>query len=133
MTAPDLSKGIAVDAAHSEVNKMTEYHGVDLETGEIVFYRRLGYSTVNIGEFLAIVEGMKYINSHNDVPRVIFSDSTTAISWVKHKSSASKKICRLAQKAEIYLKACACMVDDIEIIKWDNKMWGEIPADFGRK
>lgn len=128
----DLSKGIAVDAAHSMKNKVTEIQGVDLETGEIVFYRNLGNQTINIGEFLALVEGIKYIIA-NKKPKVIFSDSVTAISWVRNKNTASKKRNKTVQMAEIYLKIAAYWVDKIEIIHWDNKGWGEIPADFGNK
>lgn len=36
-------------------------------------------------------------------------------------------------KAEIYLRTMAYWVDEIEVIKWDNKAFGEIPADFNRK
>lgn len=128
----DLSKGLAVDAAHSMKNKVTEIQGVDLETGEIVFYRNLGNQTINIGEFLALVEGIKYIIA-NKKPKIIFSDSVTAISWIRNKSTASKKRNKTVQMAEIYLKIAAYWVDKIEIIHWDNKVWGEIPADFGNK
>lgn len=128
----DLSKGIAVDAAHSMKNKVTEIQGVDLETGEIVFYRNLGNQTINIGEFLALVEGIKYIIANNK-PKIIFSDSVTAISWVRNKNTASKKRNKIVQMAEIYLKIAAYWVDKIEIIHWDNRSWGEILADFGNK
>ena len=128
----DLSKGIAVDAAHSMKNKVTEIQGVDLETGEIVFYRNLGNQTINIGEFLALVEGIKYIIANNKT-KIIFSDSVTAISWVRNKNTASKKRNKIVQMAEIYLKIAAYWVDKIEIIHWDNRACGEIPADFGNK
>lgn len=36
-------------------------------------------------------------------------------------------------KAVVYLRTCAKYVDEVEIIKWDNKAWGETPADFGNK
>lgn len=129
----DVLKGIAVDAAHSVKNKCTEIQGVDLSTGEIVFYQNLGNQTVNIGEFLAIVEGCKYIISHNIEPKLLYSDSLTAISWFKHKNTASNKRNKLMQKGEIYLKACAILVDKIEIRHWNGKVWGENPADFGNK
>lgn len=125
--------GIAVDAAHSEKARKTEYQGVDLETGEVVFYADIGYQTNNIGEFLALVEGIKYVIEHNMEPKRVFSDSTIAITWVKNKSTASRKSNDLVNKAIIYLKTCSMYVDEVEIVKWDNKQWGETPADFGRK
>ena len=74
----DYSQGIVVDAAHSQKNRKTEIQGVDLATGEYIFYEDLGNQTVNIGEFLAIVEAAKYIIRTKHKPMVIFSDSTTA-------------------------------------------------------
>lgn len=125
--------GIAVDAAHSQKNKVTEIQGVDLRTGKIVFYKNLGNQTTNIGEFLAVVEGIKYIIRNNYEPKVVYSDSTTAISWISAKRTASKKRNKHLQKAEIYLKVAAYWVDQVEIIKWDTSVYGEIPADFGNK
>lgn len=129
----NLSEGIAVDAAHSMKNKRTEFRGVDLNTGETIFYEDLGNQTINIGEFLAIVEAVKYIIEYDFYPKVIYSDSATAISWFKNKRTASNKRIAKVMKAEIYLRAMAYWVDEIEIVKWDNKSWGEIPADFGNK
>jgi ribonuclease HI len=129
----DLSNGIAVDAAHSQKNKRTEIQGVDLTTGKTIFYQDLGNQTINIGEFLAIVEGVKYIIANNYKPRVIFSDSVTGITWFKNKKSASGKRNKMLQKAEAYLRIASFWVDKIQVIKWDNRKYGEIPADFGNK
>jgi len=129
---PDF-RGIAVDAAHSMKNKLTEIQGIDLETGERLFYKNLGNQTTNIGEFLAIVEACKYINEHDYKPRIIYSDSTTAITWFKEKYTASKKRNKHLQKAEIYLKVCAIYVDNIEVKHWNTQEWGENVADFGNK
>lgn len=128
-----LTEGIAVDAAHSNKNRKTEFQGVDLNTGKKIFYECLGNQTINIGEFLAIVEGCKYIIETDYRPKVIFSDSTTAIAWFNAKKTASGKRNKLLMKAEAYLRAMAYWVDEIKIVKWDNKAWGEIPADFGNK
>lgn len=54
-----LNEGIAVDAAHSTKNRKTEFQGVDLKNGKTLFYCDLGNQTINIGEFLAIVEAVK--------------------------------------------------------------------------
>lgn len=125
--------GIATDAAHSTKRLVTEYQGVDIETGERLFYKNLGNQTVNIGEFLAVVDAAKHIIENNFQPRTIFTDSITAITWFQNKNTASKKRNRELQKAEIFLKAFASDIDTIEVLHWDNKSWGEIPADFGNK
>lgn len=129
----DLTKGIAVDAAHSMKQRKTEFRGVDLATGEVVFYESLGNKTINIGEFLAIVEACKYIIENKYEPKRIFSDSQVAISWFKNKDAQSKKREKELDKALIYLRAAYTWIDEIEVIHWDNKNWGEIPADFGNK
>ncbi len=125
--------GIATDAAHSTKRCVTEYQGINLATGEQIFYRNLGNQTVNIGEFLAVVEAAKYIIENDFEPRVIYTDSMTALTWFKNKSTASNKNNRELQKAEIFLKALSADIDTIEIRHWDNKRWGETPADFGNK
>ncbi len=126
-------EGIATDAAHSVKNGKTEYQGIDLATKQQIFYRDLGNQTTNIGEFLAVVEAVKYIIEHDFRPRVIFTDSTTAIAWFKAKKTSSTKPCKELQKAEMFLRALSTDIESIEIYHWDNKRWGETPADFGRK
>ena len=88
---------------------------------------------MNIGEFLAVVEAAKYIIENDFKPRVIYTDSMTAISWFNNKRTASKKKNKALQKAEIFLKMFAVDLEDIEVLHWDNKGWGETPADFGNK
>ena len=125
--------GIATDAAHSVKRGVTEYQGINLNTGERLFYRDLGNQTVNIGEFLAVVEAVKYIIENDFQPRIIYTDSMTAISWFNNKRTASNKKNKELQKAEIFLRVFAADVDTIEVIHWNNRAWGETPADFGNK
>ena len=126
-------EGIATDAAHSMKNKMTEYQGIDIKTGKRLFYKSLGNKTVNIGEFLAVIEAAKYIIENDFQPRIIYTDSVTAITWFNNKRTASKKKCKDLQKAEIFLRALYWDIETIEVKHWDNKAWGETPADFGNK
>lgn len=127
------TNGIVVDAAHSIKRGVTEYRGIDLETGEQLFYENIGNQTTNIGEFLAIVDAMKYIIKHNCKYKVVYSDSTTAINWINNKRTGSSKPIDSLKIAEIFLKALAVDVDSISVHHWDNKGWGENPADFGNK
>lgn len=126
-------EGIATDAAHSTKRGVTEYQGIDLKTEKRIFYQNLGDQTVNIGEFLAVVEAAKYIIENDYEPRIIYTDSMTALTWFKNKATASNKRNRELQKAEIFLKALSADIDSIEVRHWDNKRWGETPADFGNK
>ena len=127
------TEGIAVDAAHSTKNKVTEFQAVDLATGEVIFYKNLGNQTVNIGEFLGVVESVKYIMEHDFEPRVIYTDSMTAKSWFENRSTASAKRNPDLQKAEIFLLAMSADLETIRVEHWDNREWGETPADFNRK
>lgn len=126
-------RGIATDAAHSTKRGVTEHQGIDLETGEQIFYRNLGNQTVNIGEFLAVVDAAKYIIENDFQPREIYTDSMTAITWFNNKRTASKKRNKDLMKAEIFLKAFDADIQTIKVFHWDNDMWGETPADFGNK
>ena len=125
------TEGIATDAAHSMKNGKTEYQAINLATRERIFYRNLGNQTTNIGEFLAVVEAVKYIIENDFQPRVIFTDSMTAIAWFKAKKTSSTKPNKDLQRAEMFLRALSADVDTIEVIHWDNKRWGETP-EIGR-
>jgi ribonuclease HI len=80
-----------------------------------------------------VVEAAKYIIGNDFQPRIIYTDSVTAITWFQNKRTASKKRNKELQKAEVFLKAFAADIETIEINHWDNKRWGETPADFGNK
>lgn len=126
-------KGIVCDAAHSEKNQLTEYQAYVLETGERIFRKDIGYQTTNIGEFLALVDSIKWVIETDYSPKVIYSDSVTAITWVREKKTASKRKNKNLAKAEIFLQVFDSCISEIEILHWNNKVWGENPADFGNK
>ncbi|MCH2023096.1 MAG: ribonuclease H family protein [Saprospiraceae bacterium] len=131
-------KSIAVDAACSGNPGMMEYQGVDTSTGKRLFHLGpLSEGTNNVGEFLALVHGLAFLQKHkSDLP--IYTDSKIAMSWIKAKkcrtkvvrSNSNKKIFELIERAEKWLKTNTFKT---EILKWETKAWGEIPADFGRK
>ena len=94
-------------------------------------------ATVNIGEFLALVHGLALLKQQNsDIP--IYSDSRTAMSWVRRKkantklarTAKNKDVFDLIERAEYWLRNNTWKNP---ILKWETKAWGEIPADFGRK
>lgn len=127
------TQGVATDGAHSTKNGLTRYRAVDLTTGEELFLEHIGNQTINIGEFLGVISAVKYIIAHDYTPRIIYTDSMTAIAWFHAKKTASKKRHPALQKAEIFLKTFASVVDTIEVKHWYNDLWGETPADFGAK
>lgn len=129
---------IAVDAASSGNPGIMEYRGVDTKTKKQLFIQGpFEEGTNNIGEFLAIVHGLAFLKKNNS-DRILYTDSKTAISWVKKKTCNSKLtpnnknkiLFELIERAEHWLKTNTY---NTVIVKWETKAWGEIPADFGRK
>ena len=134
---PDLNS-ISVDAASSGNPGLMEYQGVDTKTKEVLF--KMGpfkNATNNIGEFLALVHGIAMMENQKK-KKIIYSDSITAISWVNKKRCQTKlkrneennDVFILIERAILWIKKNNFSV---KIKKWETKLWGEIPADFGRK
>lgn len=133
-----IKEAIAVDAAWNTATGDMEYQGTYLQTGERIFLQGpFKDATNNIGEFLAIVHGLAYLQKKgSDLP--IYSDSRTAISWVKKKHAntklvltpRNKPVFEMLQRAERWL---AINKFTNKILKWETEYWGENPADFGRK
>lgn len=73
--------GFATDNAHSIKERLTRYRAVDLFSEKEIFYAAIGNWTNNIGEFLGIVEALKYVLANPDSSRIIYSDSEIAITY----------------------------------------------------
>lgn len=127
------TSGIATDGAHSTKERLTRFRAVDLSSRSELFRESTGNWTNNVGEFLGIVAVVKYIIEHPGTPRVIYSDSKTAITWYRDRRTASARHCPALLKAEIFLKVMDEKIRDIRLEYWDNRLWGENPADFGNK
>lgn len=129
---------LAVDAAWNTATLEMEYQGVDCQTGKLIFHQGpFPDATNNIGEFLAIVHGLAHLKQlGSNIP--IYTDSMTAISWVRAKKAntklvqtdRNKMLFELIQRAEKWLKENTWKNP---LLKWETQYWGEIPADFGRK
>jgi len=130
---------ICADAACSGPPGPVEYRAVDLESGRELF--RCGpypNGTNNIGEFLAIVRSLSWLDKHGlEMP--VYSDSETAIAWVNNGAARTKLehdssnavLFALVHSAENWLAENVLRED--AVLKWDTELWGENPADFGRK
>ncbi len=129
---------LAVDAACSGNPGMMEFRGVIADTGTQVFHRGPYVDgTNNIGEFLALVLGLAYLKREK-LNWALYSDSKTAISWVRQKqcktklewSNKNQDLLFAVRAAEKWLHENTWTT---AIYKWETEQWGEIPADFGRK
>lgn len=133
-----INESIAVDAACSGNPGDMEYRGVYTATGQEIFHiGPLKKGTNNVGEFLALVHGLALLKQKgSDLP--VYSDSRNAISWVKKKKCKTllervpenEVIFDLIERAEKWLNTNTYTTT---ILKWETSVWGEIPADFGRK
>lgn len=133
-----IMNSICVDAASSGNPGKMEYRGVKTQSRKILFHQGpFHQATNNIGEFLALVHGLAFLKKHGS-SRVLYSDSKIAMSWVRQKRCKTKlkktkrnaDVFELVERAEIWLKTHTYST---QILKWETKQWGEIPADFGRK
>jgi ribonuclease HI len=129
---------ISVDVGCSGNPGIVEYKGVDTRTGEVIFHQGpIGKGTNNLGEFLAIVHALAYLQSQGS-SKTIYTDSVTALSWIRNKNvstnlerdDSTKEIWSLVDRAIDWLHQHRY---SNKIIKWDTKKYGEIKADFGRK
>ncbi len=133
-----IEESLSVDAACSGNPGDLEYQGVYTKTGEQIFhFGPIANGTNNIGEFLAIVHALALLKKKNsDIP--IYSDSLTAISWVRKKqvntniprNKSTEKLWDIIDRSIKWLESNSYRN---KIIKWETKILGEIKADFGRK
>jgi ribonuclease HI len=129
---------ISVDVGTRGNPGPVEYKGVDTQTEEIIFQvGPIENGTNNLGEFIAIVHALAYLKKKGS-SKTIYSDSQTALKWVKNKQVAStlirdqstEQIWELTDRAIQWLQTHTY---DNKILKWNTEEWGEIKADFGRK
>lgn len=131
-----IPESVSVDAAFD--GDVMEYKGVYTKTGQELF--KMGPfegATNNIGEFLAIVHAFGYLQKQKSAAPV-YSDSLTAISWVRHQHAKTKlkrspenlSLFHMIERAEKWLHSNKY---PNKLLKWETKAWGENPADFGRK
>lgn len=121
-----------------------EYRVVRTDTGEVVFGSpTYAEGTNNIGEFLGIVAALAYCQARQ-LRWPVYSDSKTGISWVRQKrcrttwrpptdSAAlgdAPSLQELIARAERWLRDTP---GRRRLCKWKTDVWGEIPADYGRK
>jgi len=134
-----ISNSISVDAACSGNPGIMEYRGVWTDDKTELFHQGpFKEGTNNIGEFLAIVHALAWLQKKGDDKTLIYSDSKTAISWVNRKKANTKlppnakneDLFDLIRRAEKWLKENTWKNP---VTKWETEIWGEIPADFGRK
>ena len=136
---PHFEHALAVDAACAGNPGKMEYQGVQVNNGKVIF--RMGPfpdGTNNIGEFLAIVHALSYLNTQGFPNTPVYSDSVTGMAWVRKKkantkiaaTASNRPLLELVARAEKWLQTHTYKNP---VLKWQTEKWGEVPADFGRK
>ncbi|MCB0668886.1 MAG: viroplasmin family protein [Saprospiraceae bacterium] len=132
-------KSISVDAACSGNPGLMEYRAVETKNKNEIFHQGpFPEGTNNIGEFLALVHALAYLKKKGLSDYPIYTDSRTALSWLKNKkikttlqrTTRNTKLFDLMDRALDWLNKNQYKNP---ILKWETEKWGEIPADFGRK
>lgn len=133
-----IAESYSVDASCQGNPGLMEYRCVHTTSRKEIFHHGpLENGTNNIGEFLAIVHALALFKKKGwSYP--IYTDSLSALSWVKRKKCKTKlikdaktaPIFELISRAEDWLKENEY---SNPVLKWDTEAWGEIPADYGRK
>lgn len=133
--------GIVVDGSSRGNPGAAAYKAVDLATGKELFNVNIGDSTNNIAEFIGLVHAIDYAikNGYTEV----YSDSVTAIAWVRNKKAntklkdtyRTKKSIDLMSRAEKHLISLSVNKPNYFklVNKWETNLWGENEADFGFK
>ena len=134
----EVLQGYAVDAAWNAQTKRMHYRAVQVATGQEVFHRGpFEDATNNVGEFLAVVEGLDWLKQRN-LKVVIYTDSLNAIQWVSERR-CNTTLAPTARNAELFARIAWAErwlrehPDHPPVRKWQTEHWGENPADFGRK
>lgn len=134
-----LPQSISVDAACSGNPGLMEYRGVWTEDRtELFHFGPAPNGTNNIGEFLAIVHALAWLEKKNDQTTPVYSDSKIAMGWIQKKKANTKLppgksnavLFDMIRRAEKWLLEHTWKNP---ILKWETERWGENPADFGRK
>ncbi len=136
---------IVVDGACENNPGPCEYKGVMIEEHnkmlKIIPLFKQGVfqaGTNNLVEFLAVVHALAHCEKNN-LDLKVYSDSTTAMAWVRNRamkttvkwSPENKPLRDLCARAIIWLNDHPTAYE--KVMKWETKHWGENPADFGNK
>ena len=137
-----ISPAIAVDAACAGNPGKMEYQGVfvdfSAQTRKDLFKSAVfEQGTNNIGEFLAIVHALA-LEKKNGWNYPVYSDSVNAQIWIRQKKCKTKPqrnakndyLFQLIERAEKWLNENTI---EVPVLKWKTEIWGEVPADYGRK
>ena len=133
---------VAVDGACSGNPGIMEYRAVRVMDGAEMFHiggKKNLIGTNTIAEYLAMIHLAATLAAQGDFTTPIYTDSRNTLSWLRKGHSTTSRqenertapTLRLLERADAWLAANGPIRNPI--LKWPTELWGEIPADFGRK
>jgi len=126
--------GICIYPTWSRERHNMEHLGIQLHDGTEAYQSR-DYLTGsnNLGEFLAIVRGLRYLQRKGlDGP--IYSHNAAVIKWVHDRRLRSRTANRGKVGDEVYLALTRALLwldrhrPTIPVLRWNTSEWGEMPA-----
>lgn len=148
--SPIPTSGIVVDASCIPVRDSIQrdgfYHGAvewqvfDVATGRRIFASKVyHHGNINQGEFNAIVDAVYLLQAIGERTVPVYSDSMTAIAWFNNRKVSSKhphnelteEISSATKRSLAWIKENHQRLNPV--LFWNNRVWGENPADYGRK
>lgn len=131
-------ESINCDGSYSSSTGIMEFNVKDTKTGELLINKSYFSGTNNLAEFLAVVNAIEYLKQNNLRKKIIYTDSVTAMAWVRDKTVNTNFDTTLDFNLENDIKEALEYLQkepsyNYTIKKWDTINWGEIPSDFGRK
>lgn len=137
---------IAVDGGthgnHSDGSSTAEFQVYCSKEDAIVYRSKKFVGTNNIGEYVGLAYVIKKLHETNDYSIPIYTDSMTAMAWVRNRKANTKlddstvggaETMKMLARTEAFLKELGGTIEKFDIRKWETRLWGENPADFGRK
>jgi len=125
------TEGICADAGTHGNPGPCEYQVCDL-AGTTLVHEHLGVHSNNYAELAGIAAMIEYALGHGH--QKLWTDSKIAMGWI-----ASGRVGATVHERGVIVgmaRAIKQKLDanpELQLCKWHTKVWGEIPADFGRK
>lgn len=133
---------IAVDGACAGNPGVMEYRAVRVADGAEIFHigsKKNLIGTNNIAEYIGMIHLAAMLAAKGDFTTPIYTDSRNTLAWLRrgHSRTSLGRDERTGPALDLLARADAWLAANgpirNPILKWQTELWGEIPADFGRK
>lgn len=116
-----------------------EFQVVDISSGEYIHRSEVfEQGTVNLAEFLGIYWALRILHDKGDTTTPVWSDSQVAIGWfakrrIRSKMPLNEFTYEIIDAADEGIEWIKKHNPPNPVMKWMTHLWGDVPADYGRK